>query len=87
LPDHFLTEYLIAVGSRLIEDVAELHSSRPVIPTLALETSIGFASDAERAAFMRELTAALSRLIAAYHHDDGEEFRLIVAAHPGVART
>ena len=80
--DRFSAEYLVALGSRLIEDVSELSQDRPVIPTIALETTIGFRSDADRGAFARELTAALSRLIAAYNHEDGEAFRLVVAAHP-----
>jgi DNA-binding transcriptional ArsR family regulator len=84
MQDRFSSEYLIALGSRLIEDVAELRAERQPLPALALETSVNFASDSDRSAFMRELTAARSRLIAAYHHDDGEEFRMIVAAHPAV---
>lgn len=82
--DRFSSEYLIAIGSRLVEDIADLRSQRPTIPTLALETTVGFASDADRGAFARELTAAVSRLVATYHHDDSEEFRVIVASHPSI---
>ena len=80
--DRFSTEYVVALGSRLIEDVAELRSSRESVPTLALETEICFASDAARGAFARELTAAVSRLAATYHQDEGEVFRVVIAAHP-----
>lgn len=82
LQDRFSSEYVVALGSRLIEEIAELRSERTVIPTLALETEVCFASDAERNAFARELTAAISRLAATYHREHGEMFRVIVAAHP-----
>lgn len=79
--DRFSSEYLIAVGSRLIEDAGDLRE-RAAVPALALETEIRFASPGARSAFARELTAAVSRLAATYDQEDGEAFRVLIAAHP-----
>jgi len=79
IQDRFSAEYLIALGSRLIEDVADLD---PATQTLALETTIAFATDADRNSFSRELTASVARLAATYHKEDGEPFRIVVVGHP-----
>ena len=50
--------------------------------TLTIDTTIGFASPDERAAFADELATAVTQLAAKYHHDDGRAHRLVVAAHP-----
>ena len=52
------------------------------LPTLTIDTQIGFRSAADRAAFADDLTAAVLDLAARYHHDDGRPHRLFVAAHP-----
>ena len=52
------------------------------LPTLTIDTKIGFRSAADRAAFADDLTAAVLDLAARYHHDDGRPHRLLVAAHP-----
>jgi hypothetical protein len=52
------------------------------LPTLTIDTVIGFRSAADRAAFADDLTAAVLELTARYHHDDGRPHRLVVAAHP-----
>ena len=52
------------------------------LPTLTIDTQIGFRSAADRAAFADDLTAAVLDLAARYHHDDGRPHRLVVAAHP-----
>ena len=77
LQDRFSPEYLAALGSRLIEGASLMIGS----PALALETTVCFASDADRSAFARELTAAIARLVNTYHRDEGELCRLVVAAH------
>jgi hypothetical protein len=41
------------------------------LPTLTIDTRIGFRSAADRAAFADDLTAAVLDLAARYHHDDG----------------
>ena len=52
------------------------------LPTLTIDTQIGFRSAADRAAFADDLTAAVLDLAARYHHDDGRPHRLVVASHP-----
>jgi uncharacterized protein YndB with AHSA1/START domain/DNA-binding transcriptional ArsR family regulator len=109
--DHFSSDYLIAVGSKLIEDVNILREARPLqtavvtgnraiptgvgnysnrrrqtIHTMALETEIGFATDADRNAFAREITAAVSRIAATYNKEDGEKFRVAIFSHPNVTQ-
>src|SRR5918994_1483767 len=52
------------------------------LPTLTIDTQIGFRSAADRAAFADDLTAAVLDLAARYHHDDGRPHRLVVAPPP-----
>ncbi len=52
------------------------------LPTMTVDTEIGFRSPEDRAAFADELTAAVLDLAARYHHDDGRAHRLVVLAHP-----
>ena len=55
------------------------------LATLSLDTEIRFRSPAERAAFTRELTDAVTRLAARYHDPSasgGRAHRLVVVAHP-----
>ena len=78
--------YLVALAGRLVREVgamarrADAHGK--TLPTLTIDTQIGFRSAADRAAFADELTAAVLDLAARYHHDDGRPHRLLVAAHP-----
>jgi hypothetical protein len=52
------------------------------LPTMAIDTQIGFRSAEDRAAFADELTVAVLDLAARYHRDDGRPHRLVIAAHP-----
>ena len=55
------------------------------LATLAIDADIRFRSAAERAAFTRELTAAVTDLAARYHDEaspGGRRHRLLVLAHP-----
>jgi DNA-binding transcriptional ArsR family regulator len=84
--DRLSVRYLLALAARLVGDVgalvrqAEANQSR--LATLAIDTEIGFATPEERARFADELTNAVTRLAAKYHHDGGRPHRLMVAAHP-----
>lgn len=84
--DRLSAGYLIALGGRLVREVGELTRAaddRGVrLPTLAIDTEVGFASAEDRAAFADELTAAVLDLVARYHHDTGRPHRLVVGAHP-----
>lgn len=84
--DHLSAGYLIALAGRLVREVGTLArkagTSGKRLPTFTIDTSIGFRSAADRAAFADDLTAAVLELAARYHHDDGRKHRLIVASHP-----
>jgi DNA-binding transcriptional ArsR family regulator len=79
--DRLSARYLIAVAARAVREVGRLARRGPVA-TLTIDTEIGFASPQARAAFAEELTAAVTRLAASYHHADGRPHRLVVATHP-----
>ena len=74
------------LAGRLVREVGALARRAGVsgkrLPTLTIDTQIGFRSAADRAAFADDLTAAVLDLAARYHHDDGRPHRLVVAAHP-----
>ncbi|MGE3619180.1 MAG: ArsR/SmtB family transcription factor [Acidimicrobiia bacterium] len=84
--DQVSAGYLVAVAGRSVREVGELDrraaEAGKRLPTLTLDTEIGFASAEDRAAFAAELTTAVMELAARYHHDDGRPHRLVVAAHP-----
>lgn len=85
-PDHLSAAYLVALVGRVMREVGALalraRGSGERVPTLTIDTTIGFASPEARAAFAGDLTAAVLDLAARYHHDDGQPHRLVVAAHP-----
>ncbi len=87
--DRLSSRYLIALAARLVQEVAALTRLADVagksLPTLAIDTDLRFASAADRAAFTRELTEAVTALAARYHDESGQGgrwHRLVVAAHP-----
>jgi DNA-binding transcriptional ArsR family regulator len=84
--DRLSARYLVALAGRIVREVGNL-AGRAVeagkrLPTMSIDTEIGFRSAEDRAAFADELTAAVLELAARYHHDDGRPHRLVVAAHP-----
>ncbi len=92
--DRLSTRYLIAVGARMVSEVADLarraEEARKPLATLAIDSEIRFASAADRAAFTAELTAAVTALAAKYHDehaDRGRWHRVVVAAHPSSRTT
>ena len=84
--DHVSAGYLVALAGRMVREVGALarraQTSGKRLPTMTIDTQIGFRSTADRAAFADDLTAAVLDLAARYHHDDGRPHRLVVAAHP-----
>ena len=84
--DRLSARHLIALAGRLVREVGGLSRRAQAVgkrlPTLSIDTEIGFASAEDRAAFADDLTAAVLELAARYHHDDGRPHRLVVAAHP-----
>jgi DNA-binding transcriptional ArsR family regulator len=88
--DRLSARYLVALAARAVREVGRLARRAEAegrrLPTLAIDTEIGFASADDQARFADELTAAVTRLAATYHRDDGRPHRLLVAAHPRPAQ-
>lgn len=84
--DRLSAQYLVALAGRVVREVGGIArragAAGKRLPTMAIDTEIGFRSAEDRAAFADELTAAVLDLAARYHHDDGRPHRLVVAAHP-----
>src|SRR4051812_13357232 len=83
--DRGSAEYLAARAGEVVRDVGLLLGGDEPVPTLTVETQIRFASADDRAAFARDLQAAIEQLVSRYHDDrarGGRRFTLLVAAHP-----
>jgi DNA-binding transcriptional ArsR family regulator len=94
-PDRFRDQlsagWLLALGARLVRDVGSLITgaakARKRLATYALDGEVTFASAADRAAFIEELTQGVGALISKYHAGDvegGRSHRIVVAVHPTV---
>jgi DNA-binding transcriptional ArsR family regulator len=87
--DRLAASYLIALGARVVREVSDLSrrakEAGKGLATLAVDTAVQFRSAAERAAFTRELTDAVTKLVAKYHEESapgGRAHRLVLVAHP-----
>ena len=88
------SRYLVAVAGRVIREVADLaraaDAARKPLATLTIDSDVCFATADDRAAFTRDLTAAVAN-VCARHHDEtspnGRWHRLVVASHPRPATT
>jgi len=87
--DRLSSRYLIALAARVVHEVTALtrraDAAGQALPTLAIDTDLRFATAADRAAFTRDLTEAVTALAARYHdetHPGGRWHRLVVVAHP-----
>jgi predicted ArsR family transcriptional regulator len=89
LKDKFSSTYLIALASRMAQEVGEAQAlaekaGKP-LPTLSTDLEIRFRSPEDRAAFAEELLDTITRLATKYnddHHPDGRTYRVVAAAHP-----
>ncbi|MEU6083840.1 helix-turn-helix domain-containing protein [Streptomyces sp. NPDC047108] len=89
--DQLSARWLLAVAARLVRDVGTLITgaarARKRLATYALDGDVRFASAADRAAFVEELTRGVGALIAKYHDESakgGRDHRIVVALHPAV---
>jgi DNA-binding transcriptional ArsR family regulator len=89
LGDRFSATYQVAVAARTIHEVAELASRAQAagkrLTTLTLDSTVRFASPADRERFGNDLVNAVNALVAKYHDADapnGRSYRLFVGAHP-----
>jgi len=87
--DRLSASYLIALGARVIREVSDLVRRASKVgkrlATLSIDTEVRFRSPADRAAFSRELSEAISVLVSKYHDESasgGRAHRLVVMAHP-----
>jgi DNA-binding transcriptional ArsR family regulator len=87
--DRLSARFLIALGARLVGEVAALvrgaEAAGKPLPTLSIDTEIRLRSAGDRAAFTAELADAVTELARRYHDEGGRGgrwVRLIVAAHP-----
>jgi DNA-binding transcriptional ArsR family regulator len=85
LRDRASADFLAARAGEVIRDVGRLLAGDERVPTLTIETRITFTSDHERAAFARDLQAAIAELASRYHDAGGSRtFTVLGAAHPEV---
>lgn len=91
-PDRLSARWLLALAAQLVRDVGDLITGSAKagkrLATFAMDGEVRFATATDRAAFTRELTAAVTALAAKYHDDQasgGRAYRLVVAIHPSVA--
>ena len=85
IADQLSAGYLIAVNARAVSELGQIAGTAPPgtrVPTLTVDTVIGFRSPEDRAAFAADLQAAVTELVARYHHDDGRPHRLTVSSYP-----
>jgi DNA-binding transcriptional ArsR family regulator len=87
--DRLSASYLIALGARVIREVSDLlrraKAADKRLATLAVDAEVRFRSAADRAAFSRELTDAIAKLVSKYHDESapgGRAHRLVIVAHP-----
>lgn len=77
---------LVTLGEGLQRDAATLLNEAAfdgrIVPSVSVDTEIRFASEAERAGFMKDYFAALAPLLERYGAATGERYRLIMAAYP-----
>lgn len=89
--DAFSSDHLAAVSARTISELAELRRRAEAagkrLPTFSLETAVCFATPADQAAFLEELSNHIAGLVARYHDEsggDGRWFRLALGSHPAM---
>jgi DNA-binding transcriptional ArsR family regulator len=87
--DRLAASYLVALGARIVREVGDLwrraREADKHLATMAIDTEVRFATPADRAAFTRELTQAVTDLVSRYHDeeaDGGRDYRLVAVAHP-----
>src|SRR6266566_9434638 len=90
-PDRLSARWLLALAARLVREVGMLIASATragqPLATFALDSEVRFASAGDRAAFVTELTSAVTTLVSKYHDEatpGGRAHRVVVAVHPSI---
>ncbi|GAA1974491.1 ArsR/SmtB family transcription factor [Catenulispora subtropica] len=87
-PDQLSARWLLALGARLVQEVGSLLTgatrAQRRVATFGIDARVRFASAADRAAFVEELTQAVAGLVGRYHDEaaaGGRTHRLVVGLH------
>ncbi|MCB9846335.1 MAG: helix-turn-helix transcriptional regulator [Phycisphaeraceae bacterium] len=87
--DRLSAGYLVALAARVVREVGQLlrrsEQLNKRLATLSIDSEVRFRSAEDRAAFSRELSAAIANLISRYHDESapgGRRHRLIIGAYP-----
>jgi DNA-binding transcriptional ArsR family regulator len=96
-PDQLSARWLLALGSRLVQEVGQLltgaaRAGGRRVASFGIDAEVRFASAADRAAFAEELAQAVAGLVGRYHDEaapGGRGHRLVVGLHqvPDAAAT
>ncbi|WP_327146146.1 ArsR/SmtB family transcription factor [Nocardia sp. NBC_01327] len=87
-PDQLSGYWLLALGSRLLQEVGALltgaQRAKQRVATFGIDAQVRFASAADRAAFTEELAQAVTTLVGRYHDESaagGRNHRVVVGLH------
>lgn len=90
-PDRLSARWLLALAAQLVRDVGALlvgsGKARKPLATFGLDAVVRFATPADRAAFIEELTTTIARLVSRYHDETapgGRDHRVVLGIHPSV---
>ncbi|HET9464279.1 MAG TPA: helix-turn-helix domain-containing protein [Gemmatimonadales bacterium] len=87
--DRFSANYLVALASRTLRELAELleraRGKRARLATASVNTSVRVGSPAAFNKFQSDLARAVAQVVAKHHDEQGEGrwFRVIAGAYPG----
>ncbi|MET8545814.1 helix-turn-helix domain-containing protein [Kitasatospora sp. NPDC004799] len=87
-PDQLSARWLLALGSRLVQEVGTLLTgasrARRRVATFGIDAQVRFASAADRASFAEELAQSVATLVSRYHDESapgGRSHRVVVGLH------
>jgi DNA-binding transcriptional ArsR family regulator len=92
-PDKLSARWLLALAARTVRDVGALITGATAagkrVATFGADSTVRFASAADRAAFAEELTVAVTALIGKYHDEsaqDGRDHQVVIAVYPTIKK-
>jgi DNA-binding IclR family transcriptional regulator len=87
-PDQLSARWLLALGSRLVQEVGQLLTGAARtgrrVATFGIDAEVRFASAADRAAFAEELAQSVAALVSRYHGEHapgGRSHRVVVGLY------
>ncbi|MFJ2864333.1 ArsR/SmtB family transcription factor [Kitasatospora sp. NPDC087314] len=87
-PDQLSARWLLALGSRLVQEVGQLLTGAARagrrVASFGIDAEVRFASAADRAAFAEELAQTVAALVGRYHDENapgGRTHRVVVGLH------